>query len=47
MLETLQREQFSASASAMEKVADHYAIPSIHMGVEVARLEKVMDIVYP
>jgi len=40
MLETLQREQFPASASAMEKVADHYGIPSIHMGVEVARLEK-------
>lgn len=28
------------SASAMEKVADHYGIPTIHMGVEVARLAK-------
>jgi len=40
MLETLQKDQFPRAASAMEKVADHYGIPSIHMGLEVARLEK-------
>jgi len=28
------------SESVMEEVADHYGIPSVHMGVEVARLEK-------
>lgn len=28
------------SESVMEEVADHYGIPSIHFGVEVARLEK-------
>src|SRR5689334_3134744 len=28
------------SASAMERVAEHYGIPSIHMAVEVARLAK-------
>lgn len=28
------------SASAMEKVAAHYGIPTIHLGVEVARLAK-------
>jgi hypothetical protein len=28
------------SESAMEAVADHYGIPSIHFGIEIARLEK-------
>src|SRR5438093_5270152 len=46
MLETLQREQFPSSASAMEKVADHYAIPSIHVGLEVARLEKAGKLLF-
>jgi hypothetical protein len=32
--------KFQRSASAMEKIADHYGIPSIHMGMEVARLAK-------
>ena len=40
MLETLQQGRFPRSASAMEQVADHYGVPSIHMGLEVARLEK-------
>jgi lysophospholipase L1-like esterase len=40
MLETLQHGQFPRSASAMEEVAGHYGIPSIHLGLEVARLEK-------
>jgi lysophospholipase L1-like esterase len=40
MLETLQQGQVPRSVSAMEKVADHYGIPSINLGLEVARLEK-------
>jgi hypothetical protein len=32
--------KFQRSASAMEKIADHYGIPSIHMGMEVAALAK-------
>lgn len=32
--------KFQRSASAMEKIADHYGIPTIHMGMEVARLAK-------
>jgi hypothetical protein len=30
--------KFQRSASAMEKVADHYGIPTIHMAMEVAKL---------
>ena len=37
---TLQEGKFPRAASAMERVADHYAVPSIHMGLEVARLAK-------
>ena len=32
--------KFQRSASAMEKIADHYGIPTIHMGMEVAKLAK-------
>jgi len=32
--------KFPRAASAMEKVADHYGIPTIHMAMEVARLAK-------
>ncbi|MGA0134143.1 MAG: GDSL-type esterase/lipase family protein [Opitutales bacterium] len=32
--------RFQRSAGAMEKVADHYGIPTVHMGLEVARLAK-------
>lgn len=38
MLKDLQAGKFQRSASAMEGVADHYGIPSIHFGVEVAKL---------
>ena len=38
---TLADGKFPRAASAMEKIADHYGIPSIHMGLEVARLAKV------
>jgi hypothetical protein len=32
--------KFQRSASAMEKIADHYNIPTIHMGMEVAKLAR-------
>lgn len=37
-LSVLQSGKFQRSASAMEKLADHYSIPTIHLGLEVARL---------
>jgi hypothetical protein len=37
---TVQEGKFPRAASAMEKIAEHYGIPSIHMGIEVARLAK-------
>ncbi len=36
----LKAGKMSSSASAMERVADYYSIPTIHLGVDVARLEK-------
>ncbi len=36
MAATLQDGKFPRAASAMEKIADHYGIPSIHLGLEVA-----------
>lgn len=38
--------QFQRSASAMEKIADHYGIPTIHMGMEVAKLAKEGKLVW-
>jgi len=38
--------KFPRAASAMEKLADHYGIPSIHMGMEVARLAKEGKLVW-
>ncbi len=35
---TLAQGKFPRAASAMEAVADHYAIPTIHMGLEITRL---------
>ncbi|MDR3403433.1 MAG: SGNH/GDSL hydrolase family protein [Chthoniobacter sp.] len=32
--------KYPRSASAMEKIAEHYGIPSIHMGMEVTKLAK-------
>ena len=37
MLETLKGGSFPRSATAMEKIADHYAIPTIHMGMEAVK----------
>ncbi|MDT8300872.1 MAG: GDSL-type esterase/lipase family protein [Sedimentisphaerales bacterium] len=36
---TLRDGKFPRAASAMEAVADHYGIPSIHMGLEAAKME--------
>lgn len=38
--------KFPRAASAMEKVADHYGIPTIHMCMEVARLAKAGKLVW-
>jgi lysophospholipase L1-like esterase len=46
MLETLKQDRFPRSATAMEKVADHYGIPSIHMGLKVARMEREGKLVF-
>jgi len=32
--------RFQRSAAAMETVADHYGVPTVHLGLEVARLAK-------
>lgn len=32
--------KFQRSASAMEQIAEHYGLPTIHLGMEVARLAK-------
>lgn len=37
-LKDLQAGRCSRSATAMEQVADHYGIPSIHLGLEAARM---------
>jgi lysophospholipase L1-like esterase len=38
--------KFQRSASAMEKVADHYGIPTIHFGLEVAKLSKAGKVLW-
>ncbi len=45
-LRTLLDGKFQRSASAMEEVADFYKIPSIHMGLEVARLTAQGTVVF-
>lgn len=37
---TIQAGTFPRSASVMEALADHYQIPTVHLGLEIARLEK-------
>jgi lysophospholipase L1-like esterase len=46
MLDTLKQDQLPRSYAAMEQLAEHYAIPSINMGLEVARLEKAGRLVF-
>jgi lysophospholipase L1-like esterase len=45
-LADLQDGKFSRAASAMEEVADHYGIPSIHLGIEVAKQAKAGTLVF-
>jgi lysophospholipase L1-like esterase len=40
MLATLKTGKFPRSATAMEKIADYYAIPTIHMALEAAKLDQ-------
>jgi lysophospholipase L1-like esterase len=46
MLPDLEGGKFPRAASAMEQIADHYAIPSIHMGLEVAHLHQQGKLVF-
>ena len=46
MLGDLQSGKMPRAASAMEELADHYGIPSIHFGVEVARLESAGKLIF-
>ena len=46
MLDTLKEEQLPRSIVAMEQIADHYGIPTINMGLPVARLEKAGKLVF-
>ncbi|MFA5206514.1 MAG: GDSL-type esterase/lipase family protein [Lentisphaeria bacterium] len=39
MIDDLRAGKFNRSAAVMEVVADHYGIPSIHLGLEAIRLE--------
>ncbi|MEX1048813.1 MAG: SGNH/GDSL hydrolase family protein [Akkermansiaceae bacterium] len=45
-LADLQSGKFSRAASAMEEVADHYGIPSIHLGIEVAKRAKEGSLIF-
>ncbi|MHC1763644.1 MAG: GDSL-type esterase/lipase family protein [Verrucomicrobiia bacterium] len=46
MLDTLKQEQLPRSMVAMEQIAAHYGIPTINMGLEVARLEKAGKLIF-
>jgi hypothetical protein len=46
MLNDLKNGKYPRAASAMEVLADLYGIPSIHMGVEIAKLEKDGKLVF-
>ncbi len=46
MLDTLKQEELPRSYAAMEKVAEHYSIPSINLGLAVARLEQAGQLIF-
>jgi hypothetical protein len=46
VLPELRAGKMQRSASAMEELADHYGIPSIHFGVKVAELEAAGELVF-
>lgn len=45
LLPDLQAGKMPRAASAMEELADHYGIPSIHFGVEIAKLAAAGELV--
>jgi hypothetical protein len=45
-LATLKEGKLPSAIETMERIADHYAIPSINFGLEVAALEKAGKLVY-
>ncbi|MEY3897514.1 MAG: hypothetical protein RLZZ214_3035 [Verrucomicrobiota bacterium] len=45
-VELLNQGKFSASVSLHESIAEHYGIPTIHMGVEAARMAKEDNLVF-
>jgi hypothetical protein len=46
VVETILNGNYQNSALAMEKIAEHYQIPSLHLGVEVVRLLKAGRLVF-
>jgi lysophospholipase L1-like esterase len=46
MAPVLQEGKFPLSASAMERIADYYHIPSIHMGLQIAAMEKKAQLIF-
>jgi hypothetical protein len=46
MLDALKSGQLPGSIAAMEQLAEHYGIPSINMGLEVARLDLAGKLVF-
>ncbi len=46
MLSDFDAGKFPHAASVMEQIADHYGIPSIHFGVEVARLHREGKLIF-
>jgi lysophospholipase L1-like esterase len=46
MLDTLKQEQLPRSMISMEQIAEHYGIPTINMGLEVARMQKAGKLVF-
>lgn len=45
-VDLLNQGKFSASVSLHESIAEHYGIPTIHMGVEAARMAKENKLVF-
>jgi hypothetical protein len=46
LVEPMLEGNFPRAASTMEQVAEHYGIPTIHLGMEVARLAKAGTLVW-
>jgi hypothetical protein len=46
VVETMRKGTYQNSAIAMEQIADHYQVPSVHMGVEVIRLLEAGKLIF-